>query len=348
MRKQMNQINPTNTGNILNNMVIPLDGSALAECVLPHARAFAKAFHPDVTLLHVVERDNTTGAAQIDPVSWQLRKMEAQAYLKKMNQQWKTDEAEAENVLLEGTAAERIIEYVDERDLDLMVVSSHGQSGLSKWNLSSVVQKIIYRAFRSFLLVRAFNPDCNQVDEVNYRRILVPLDGSKRAEYVLPFATRLAQAHEAELFLVHIVTRPPMVQQPMSAEDSELVERLVSRNTAEATRYLEQVQARLSGLVETRVLISQSEADELLSFAETTGVDLVVLSAHGSSPDTTRPYGSVVTSFISYGSSPLLVIQDMPQDRIRPTQAEVAASRGFNNIGHSKAIAYAQPAFWTY
>lgn len=336
-------------GSIVNNILIPLDGSTLAECVLPHARAFARAFDSGVTMLHVVERDDRTGASQIDPVSWQLRKMEAQTYLNTMNQQWESNDGPPESVLLEGTAADRIIEYVDERDLDLLVVSSHGQSGLSKWNLSSVVQKIVYRAFKSFLLVRAFSPECNKVVDMTYRRILVPLDGSKRAEIVLPFVTKLAQAHEAELLFVHAVTRPPMVQQQlMATEDSELVERLVSRNTAEATRYLEQLQARLAPQAEVRLLVSHSAADALLEFAETSDADLVILSAHGYSGENTRPYGSVVTSFISYGSSPLLVIQDLPQDRIRPTLAEVAANRNVSNIGLSKAIAYAQPAFWTY
>jgi nucleotide-binding universal stress UspA family protein len=251
--------------------------------------------------------------------------------------------------MLEGTAAERIIEYVDERDLDLVVVSTHGQSGLSKWNLSSVVQKIVNRAFKSLLLVRAFNPDCNSSTDVSYRRILVPLDGSIRAEYVLPFATKLAKAHGAELLLVHAVAQPPMVQQQaMTAEDSELIERFISRNTAEAARYLERLQARLAPQAEIKVLVGPSQADTLLDFAANTNVDLVILSAHGQSGENTRPYGSVVTSFISYGASPLLVIQDLPQDRIRPTQAEVAANKNVSSIGLSKAIAYAQPAFWTY
>jgi hypothetical protein len=141
-----------------------------------------------------------------------------------------------------------------------------------------------------------------------------------------------------------------MVQQQfMAAEDNELVERLVSRNTAEATRYLEQVKARLVPQTEVRLLVGYSAADTLLEFAETAGIDLVILSAHGYSSENRRPYGSVVSSFISYGSSPLLVIQDLPQDRIKPTQAEIAANRNVSStIRLSKTIAYAQPAFWTY
>jgi nucleotide-binding universal stress UspA family protein len=351
MVRKMSKISKENgNGTILSHILIPLDGSPLAECVIPHARAFAKAFHSDVTLLHVVERDDQSSAAQIDPVSWQLRKMEAQTYLTAMNQQWEPVDGPPEQVLLEGAAAERIIDYVDERDLDLLIVSSHGQGGLSKWNLSSVVQKVIYRAFRSFLLVRAFDPGCDEGAGKTYRRILVPLDGSKRAEIVLPFATKLAQTHEAELLLVYAVTRPAMVQQQfLSAEDSELVERLVNRNTAEATRYLEQVQARLIPQTEARLLVGHSTADTLLEFAETADIDLVILSAHGYSGENTRPYGSVVSSFIAYGSSPLLVIQDLPQDRIRPAPAEIVARRSVSStIGLSKAIAYAQPAFWSY
>lgn len=304
--------------------------------------------------------------------------MEAQTYLNAVARQWVArlskagkedvetdlqwnDETGAEDAaaleepelqMLEGTAAERIIDYVDERehDLDLLVVSTHGQGGLSKWNLSSVVQKIVYRAFKSFLLVRAFCSDSGKTADATYRRLLVPLDGSKRAECVLPFATKLAQAHGAELLLVHVVTRPPLVQQQLMATDvSELVERLVEQNTAEATRYLEQIRARLAPQAEVQLLVNHSPADALLELAEAVEADLVVLSAHGYSGENTRPFGSVVTSFISYGDSTLLVIQDLPQNRIRPTRAEVAASKSINNhIGLSKAIAYAQPAFWSY
>lgn len=385
MVNKMGKKNNNHSSSIVNKILVPLDGSALAECVLPHARAFAKAFQSDVTFLHVVERDNKDDGSQVDPISWQLRKMEAQTYLNAVARQWvariakpnkESKDVDVVNVIetaadagweseeeaatpedpevemLEGAAAERIIDYVDEHEdeLDLLVISSHGHGGLSKWNLSSVVQKIIYRAFKSFLLIRAFSSDCSKTADATYRRILVPLDGSKRAECVLPFATKLAQAHGAELLLAHVVTRPPMVQhQLLAAEVSELVERLVERNTAEATHYLEQIQARLAPEAEIRLLVSHSPADALLELAETVEADLVVLSAHGYSGENTRPFGSVVTSFISYGDSTLLVIQDLPQDRIRPTRAEVAASKNINNhIGLRKAIAYAQPAFWSY
>lgn len=380
-QKMVSKMGNNNNSSMVNKIVVPLDGSALAECTLPHARAFAKTFHSDVTFLHVVEREDKEGASQVDPISWQLRKMEAQTYLNSVAQQWVARLSHVRKVaaetapqlnggnggngaeetaaleepelqMLEGTAAERIIDYVDENehDLDLLVLSTHGQGGLSKWNLSSVAQKVLYRAFKSFLLVRAFCFEPGKTADVTYRRILVPLDGSMRAELVLPFATKLAQAHGAELLLVHVVTRPPLVQQQLMATDvSELVERLVEQNTAEATRYLEQIRARLAPQAEVQLLVNHSPADALLELAETMEADLVILSAHGHSGESTRPFGSVVTSFISYGDSTLLVIQDLPQKRIRPTRAEIAASKSVNNhIGLSKAIAYAQPAFWSY
>ena len=80
----------------------------------------------------------------------------------------------------------------------LIILSSHGQSGLSEWNVSSVVQKIVLRARTSIMIVRAYQRIPPETAGLRYRRILVPLDGSQRAECVLPVAVTLARSHEAK------------------------------------------------------------------------------------------------------------------------------------------------------
>src|SRR5690606_11819347 len=146
------------------------------------------------------------------PLDWHLRKAEARAYLQQISQAWAEAGVKAAPILIEGPPAERIIEFANQDHTDLIVLSSHGRSGLSEWNVSSTALKVILRAGRSVMIIRAYQADDTWAtsEPADYSRILVPLDGSRRAEGVLPFATRLASRHSAELLLAHVVPQPYM------------------------------------------------------------------------------------------------------------------------------------------
>jgi nucleotide-binding universal stress UspA family protein len=143
---------------------------------------------------------------------------------------------------------------------------------------------------------------------------------------VLPLAANLARAYEAQILVAHVVRRPEMPRRmPLSNEDSELADQLVERNRAEAVSYLENVSSRLPTDVETRLLVSDRVSSTLHELVDNEGVDLVLLSAHGYSAETRWPYGSVVISMVAYGTTPLLIMQDVAQDAAPPTRAEIAA-----------------------
>jgi nucleotide-binding universal stress UspA family protein len=197
---------------------------------------------------------------------------------------------------------------------------------LSGWNVSSVVQKIIFGVSTSIMVVRAQQPAWTEVTAMRYHRILLPLDGSQRAECVLSAASTLARSHEALVILCHVVRRPEMPRRtPPTDEDVELADRIVERNRAEAIQYLEQLRTQMSGDTQARVLVSEHSAATLHELVEQEKIDLVILSAHGYSALTRWPYGSMVSSFISYGSTPLLIVQDLPQGSPEPNWAEGAA-----------------------
>jgi nucleotide-binding universal stress UspA family protein len=232
---------------------------------------------------------------------------------------------EAESVILEGEAAEQVVEHARVSRIDLIILSSHGQSGLSSWNVSSVVQKIILRAYTSVMIVRAYQPAPAQLNELRYHRLFVPVDGSQRAECVLPPAEILAHAHDAQALFVHVVCRPEMPRRmPLSPEDAELAQRIVDCNVAEATRYLDDLKCRVSGNTDTRLLVRNSVEAALHELADQENIDLVILSAHGYTGENRWPHGGVVTSFLTYGKTPLLIVQDVPQDSLEPHEVEQA------------------------
>jgi len=77
--------------------------------------------------------------------------------------------------------------------------------------------------------------------------------------------------------------------------------------------------------IETRLMIDENPISTLHRLTEQEDFQLTILSAHGYSGDTRWPFGSLVISFLAYGSTPLLVVQDMPSERIAPTMAEIAS-----------------------
>jgi len=312
---------------MFDRVLVPLDASQLAECVLPHVVAVASTFEAQVTLLHVLERGETAGrAVPIDPLVWHIGKAEARAYLDGVAARLGDAGVRADTELLEGRAARTVVEFATSRDAGLVILGSHGRSGLSGWNVSSVAQQIILRVRRSVMIVRAYQPTVEHLAAVHYRRVLVPLDSSQRAEWVLPAVTTLAGVHGSHIVVAHAVSRPELpFREPLSPDDTQLADQLEQRNWREATAYLEQLLLRLPPGAETRLLKTENVTVALHDLADREQVDLVVLSAHGYSGATRFPYGSHVVSFIAYGSTPLLIIQDLAPTEVEPTVAEVAA-----------------------
>ncbi|MBN2145845.1 MAG: universal stress protein [Anaerolineales bacterium] len=308
-------------------IILPLDSSKLAECVLPHLVAIGRICEPEVQLLRVSEPFGVTARLRmIDPVDWQIRKAEAESYLSGVAARLQNAGLRVSTHLYDGRPAEQIIEVARSWNADLILMSSHGQSGISPWNVSSVVQQVILRAHRSLMIIRAYQSVSVDLTGLHYRRIFLPLDGSQRSEMSLPLAEALARAHSSEILAAHIVRQPELPRRTSaSQEDLLLVNQLMERNRAEAIKYLEDLKSRMDIDIQTKLEVSPSISRSLHQIADENKVDLTILSAHGYSGDTRWPFGSVGLGFIVYGSTPLLILQDLPIDRIEPTQAEIAA-----------------------
>jgi nucleotide-binding universal stress UspA family protein len=289
--------------------------------------ALARAFGARITLLRVVERDSSggLGRAITDPLGWQARKAEARAYLDELAARFTETDLRVDMTLLEGPAAERIVEFTGSHDIDLITLTSHGQSGLSGWNVSSVVQKVILRAHVPVMIVRAYVRPTTAIAETQYWRLLVPLDGSQRAEHVLPLAATLAHTSGSQLLLAHVVSTPEVPRRtPLTEEESRLVDRLTELNRARGVEYLEQLRARLPPVTEVRLVVSDDPATALHDLVDQEEVDLVALSAHGYTGGIRWPYGSTALNFIANGTTPLLIVQDLSPHELEKTQPEMA------------------------
>jgi len=315
---------------MINHILVPLDGSALAECVLPHVSAIAQASNARITLLHIADLPHEIrGQYAIDPLDWHLQKHEAKAYLDQISSQLRGADLQVDHVILDGVAAQSVIDFAQNTDVDLIALSTHGQSGLSGWNMSSVVQKIMLRSFKSTLLVRAYQSCKIDFANMHYRRLFVGLDCSTRAEYILPVAIRLAHFFNAQLVLGTVIRRPELVYRfPPSDDDVELAARIADRNYRMASHYLEGLCSQFSLLgidLQSCLVVSDSMTASLQDMVEQQDPDLVMLVAHGHSGEGRWPYGSLASSFIAYGTSNLMIMQDLSGDEILQSKAEMAA-----------------------
>lgn len=314
---------------MIKHILVPLDGSALAECVIPHVRAVASAFEARVTLMHVVEtRVAGKDGGVIDLLDWNLKKLQSRVYMESIMDELSGSGLKIDLEIQEGAPAERIIEFSRKDDIDLILLSTHGQGGLNGWNISSIVQKIIMRSHKSFLLVRAYRASEGDPQEVHYNRLFVGLDASTRAEFAIPVAVKLAQAHHATLVLGTMIGKPELLHQfPLTDEEQKLAEQVIEHNRGVVTRYLDQLSRQISqqGVeTETSMGVSSTITKDLHLLAEEKKADMVILSAHGQASVDRWPYGSVANSFIVYGNTTLLVLQDFSPEEIRDNPAESA------------------------
>jgi nucleotide-binding universal stress UspA family protein len=322
---------PTPCGGLaMRHVLVPLDGSPLAECALPWAVAVAKAFGARLTLLRVLERPaiSSVTSHHHDAVDWEMRRAEAQSQLGRIDRELKARGVASAVELLEGRPAEQIINRARALPADLVVLSSHGEGGITGWALSSTALMVVARTHGSLLVVPAHRAEGCRIDELRVRRILVPLDCSPRAECVLPLATALCRAYEAELILAHVVPEPEIPRRlPPSPEDLATASRLTERNRCEAQRYLGDLRERLAGPdleVSTRLVVSPRRAQAIRALADEADVELIVVSAHGRTGNAHDRYGDVTARLFEQATRPLIVLQDLGPEH-QPTPAEEAA-----------------------
>ncbi|MBI2207666.1 MAG: universal stress protein [Candidatus Rokubacteria bacterium] len=313
----------------IRHVLVPLDGSTLAECALPWAVAVAQALAARITLLRVLERPGISCATSHhhDAVDWEMQRAEAQSQLARIDRDLKARQLASVIELREGRPAEQILNFARAQQVDFVVLSSHGEGGLSGWALSSTALMVVARTHCSVLVVPAHAAEGQQVGQVRLRRVLLPLDCSPRAECVLPLATALARVHDVELILAHVAPEPEMPRRlPPSAEDLAVAGTLTERNRLEGERYLAELRDRLVEQrlrVGTRLVVSSRRERAIRAMADEADVDLVMVSAHGRTGDARDRYGSVAARLVEESSRPIIVLQDLGA-RHEPTPAEEA------------------------
>jgi nucleotide-binding universal stress UspA family protein len=310
-----------------------VDGSRVGVDVLRQASAMARIFGVPLVIVHVLESSTPEHTPQ-DPLDWHVQRQAAEAYLDQLVSGVRgSGNVPVARELLHGRAAEQICRRSTATTANLTVLGRYGEHGPSTWRLSGTARKILEAVPGSVLLV----PDAHEVADVaaEYRRVMVPLDGSSLAERAVTVAARVAGAHETELLLVHVVPQAGVVRiGPPGEHDSELERRVTERNEEVARTYLDRIRARLraDGIAARVLVLRPGDArTRLVDLVAEEAIDLVVCSAHGHSRPPSTSCGSVAEHLLTHVSVPMLVLRQSQRqpdpdsspgsDTRRPVQA---------------------------
>ena len=330
LKPQRDEARPPPRHGGIRRILVCVDRSPFSDVALRDALSLARTFDSAITLLYVLQPAHETAASRTtDAFNWEVARQEAGAYLERLQaESSQVSRGRVDWRLEQGHPAQRITALAQELGADLIVLGSHGESGVAAWNLGSTAQQVLAVAHASVLVART---TAHSQNENAPKRILLPLDGSSRAESVLPTAERIARARGAELLLAHVVAQPSATAMLRAGDDLDLARQLATRLESRATRYLGDLCDQLGreGLpVRAVVLRRPDERQALLDIARDEAVDLVVLSAHGNTCNPLRPFGSVAAHLLAHSSVPLLVLQDLPEaesERAGELAAEDAA-----------------------
>ncbi len=287
------------------SVLVWLDRSDLLPTVIPHAIAVAYGLDRPLTLLEILELDQVS-TLMTDPVDWELRRKEAEHHLRSLANRFADSRCRIHVKVLDHLPPE--LKRLDSASsLPVLGIGRHDVG--SFWHLVAGNQRFLQSQCSSMLMV----PDQVGVESpIIYSQVLVPLDGSSRAERVLSVALRIAERHQAEILLLHV---PPEVALtecgPLEPEALDLRARVQARNARVATDYLARTRVRLLSStvrVSTQLLPCGDVRRRLLEVPVNYKSTLTVMASHGAGGNGDVLLGSVAHFLMDHSNVPVLML----------------------------------------
>ncbi len=284
---------------MFDRVMAPLDGSPLAEQVLPAVTELARAFGSEVAVVGVCgaeDRDeNEACVLYTEHKESELREALAGSA------------ATLKVVVVPGTAAEQILSYARTQKVDLIIMCSHGRSGMMRWSLGSTVDKVLRKAETALIIVRAMEPP---PATHLFSRIVVPLDGSESSVAVLPQVAEVARRLDCEVLLLRVIEPGVRIRTIGGLDYVPFRERDAAAARTEMMQYLEEQAIELSR-AGARVDCEVRQGDaarEILALADERGCTLIAMSSHGHSRIRRWSMGSVTSKIVQASSQSIWLV----------------------------------------
>lgn len=291
-------------------ILVPLDGSRLAECALHAAAVIARAHRAELILLHVpfVREMYPTSVAGYEALvpdyEYEEPRDAVQEYLQLLQMRLQTDTLHVRVLVEDGDEASVILETVAAEAVDLIVMTTHGRTGLTRWVLGSVTERVLRDAPCSVLMLR---------DDRPIKQLLVTLDGSPLAERAVAPAIAVAQATEAQVTLL-AVAEEGRVSLLEAAQVDVVVSAETQPDLSEAAMLHDYLAAYCAGRDWHGVDVTQevavgSPGAAIIDYAEAHDVDLIAMATHGRSGLRRWIYGSVTTKVMRSAERAMLIVR---------------------------------------
>ena len=294
-------------------ILVPLDGSATAEAVLPYAQAFAVGFKTSVELLSVVDIGAMTTHLSAEKVPQfnavvDNEEKNSGSYLDDVAKNFFSG-LPTECRIVRGSPAETILESTSKDQDTLIAMATHGRSGAKRFLLGSVAEKVLRGTTNPLFLVRAAAAKTTPQRIIN--SIVVPLDGSSLAEQILPTVSNWAQALDLEVTLIRTFEFPASSYYG-SEEDLPDYDAFREEARKQAAAYLKQKEESLVGegvrTVSTLTLEGPAAA-EIIRYAQTSPRAVIAMSTHGRSGVRRWMLGSVTEKVVRHSDDPVLIVR---------------------------------------
>lgn len=307
-----------------NTILVPLDGSERAESIIPHVENLAHYEDAHVVFARVVEPisksfvldPDESPKYEYDPAQDET----ARNYLDMWVDTFQEKGFSADKIMLRGLPVDGIIRAAKETEADLVAMTSQGRTGLAKVVYGSTAAGVLNRVTRPLLLVHAGKTEAGT--ETN-QRILVPLDGSKHAESIIPHVESVARLYDAQVTVMRVVTTgyqtAVLRDVEEESEEEEVHGHILKRLSAEqeteryekARTYLLRVRDALreEGIDAKAMLMQGRPVEGIIMAADSIEADLIAMTSHGKSGLSQVFYGSVSSGVLNRAQRPLLVIR---------------------------------------
>ena len=303
---------------MFSKILIPLDGSKTAETALPYARLLAETLDADVELLAVIDRGEIERSiadpdALTEVVCYHTARFER--YLSQVAEGFSGSRPQCR--IEQGLAAERIIGAAAESSETLIVMASHGRSGIHRWLLGSVAEKVLRGTSNPLILVRTSAGDATERSAA-LGSVVIALDGSELSERALAPGLEIARCLNVEAVLARSFEFPTTAYYraddypPSAAAFIPSYRELAEEMGRETREYLDAKVKEISASVPVQIraeVLEGPAAERIIDLARGTKGSLIVMCTHGCSGFKRWVLGSVAEKIARHAENPVLIIR---------------------------------------
>lgn len=298
-------------------ILVPLDGSSLAEAVLPVARYMAERFQAALILLHIIEKgapERVHGQRHLQQAS------DAREYLAQIAARLSQDGITVEQEVhekQESGVAHSIYSHAEELYADLIALCAHGHGGLRDMLFGSIAQQVIRQGNIPVLFIR---PDQSKsTTDFQYRQLLIPLDGLQAHEIALPVGAAVASHCHAAIKLLTVVPTAETLPAKQAVTGRLLpgtTMMTLDASVQQAEEYLLKIARDLLGQgLTVSVTVSRGDAaSKMMEVVETEKIDMIVMGTHGHYGFDASWEGSLTPKVLSSSHVPVLLVKGKHDD----------------------------------